>query len=351
MRPVSRILLGAFLLTFHAPPAAAFRPARETVDRTRTQTPNAQQRQEIQAQEREKAQKPAYRELSEAELAGLYAAGPYRNRYFNGVSPWQRSFRDVNLCNGNLFKSFTDIQVTAARGAGLGLQRNYNSNDDRIGPFGVGWSHAYDMRIEEAGSNNVPRTDLFGKKHTYRRDADGLYSPPAYLYDELYSDYVGLLDNGPQTPVSDDQIGMDGSVKHFVQNGNERVISWMEDRHGNRTNFTYGLTVTIGGVQKNLLTRVTDAVGRYLDFTWTNLGTTPAPAWRITQAQGPYTSGGAPVFVVAYEYNAEFNLWKVRHDPAGLNRTVTFGYTTYVGGNGTETGLLASVTDPLGVID
>jgi hypothetical protein len=37
-----------------------------------------------------------------------------------------------------------------ARGAGLVLQRTCNSNVERIGPFGVGWTHAYDIHIDEA---------------------------------------------------------------------------------------------------------------------------------------------------------------------------------------------------------
>src|SRR5205823_5717726 len=82
---------------------------------------------------------PDVRELSSKEMRAIRGKGVYRNKYFCGVLPWQRQLRDVNLCTGNLFKSFTDIQVAPANGAGLVLQRTYNSDDDRIGPFGVGW--------------------------------------------------------------------------------------------------------------------------------------------------------------------------------------------------------------------
>ena len=85
--------------------------------------------------------KAKLRLLTPAEMKHTLGRGPYRNRAFSGTLPWQRSLRDVNLCNGNLFKSFTDIQVSPAQGAGLALQRTYNSNDDRIGPFGIGWTH------------------------------------------------------------------------------------------------------------------------------------------------------------------------------------------------------------------
>ena len=91
---------------------------------------------------------PAVRPLTDKETQAK-GRGLYRNKFFAGTLPWHRSLRDANLCNGNLFKSFTDIQAAPAKGAGRALQRNYNSMDDRIGPFGVGWTHAYDIRTEE----------------------------------------------------------------------------------------------------------------------------------------------------------------------------------------------------------
>ena len=87
------------------------------------------------------AKRPDVRPLSESEMKHSFGRGPYRNKYFAGTLPWHRSIRDVNLCNGNLFKSFTDIQVAPAKGAGLAMQRTYNSQDDRIGPFGQGWTN------------------------------------------------------------------------------------------------------------------------------------------------------------------------------------------------------------------
>jgi len=353
-RPVAGIMAVLCLLLWQTPPAAAFqKPKKHLLKNGRTQTPDAELQAKVDAKEKAATKQPDVRELSTAEMEGLRGQGAHRNAGFNGVLPWQKSFHDVNLCNGNLFKSFTDIQVSPARGAGLALQRTYNSNDERVGPFGVGWTHAYDIRIEEAGDNNVPRTDFFGGKHTYRRDADGLYSPPSYLFDELSSDYDAFLADGPPEILSDDQKGMDGTVKHFVSGGtdadgspsNERVLDSITDRHGNQTTFTYGLTLNLGGLAtKNLLTRVTDPSGRYLDFTWSNLGSSMAPVYRVTQVQGPFDASNDPIYTVSYEYNNDYNLWKVHQDPNGLNRVTTFTYTTFEG----EAGLLASVSDPLG---
>lgn len=367
LRPMASVTATVFTLLCAAPPAAAFR--KPEPPKGKTQTPTAAQQQEISAKkaaaQREKERKRQLRldegvELTDAQMAGLRGRGPYRSAGYSGVLPWQRSFRDVNMSNGNLFKSFTDMQIAAARGAGLSWQRTYNSNDDRVGPFGIGWTHAYDMRTEESavtdldnsgaavGPNKVERTDSFGGKHHYTRDADGLYSPPPYMFDELDSNYNVFLVEGPPDVAADTQKGMDGTVKHFTRVGDERVCDWISDRHGNTTSLAY-TTVTVGGVSKALLSTVTDPSGRVLTVTWTNLGTTMSPAYRITQLDGPVLPGtSTPVYTVSYEYNTDKNLWKVRQDPSGLNRTTTYTYTSYVGGSGTESGLLASISDPLG---
>ena len=51
------------------------------------------------------------------------------------------------------------------KGAGLALQRTYNSQDDRIGPFGIGWTHAYDIRNEEEN----PDAHSAERVHRFRR--------------------------------------------------------------------------------------------------------------------------------------------------------------------------------------
>jgi hypothetical protein len=300
--------------------------------------------------------KPDARVLTEEEMRSIKGRGPYRNKYLQGVLPWHRQIRDANVCTGNLFKSFTDIQVAPARGAGLALQRTYNSDDARIGPFGVGWTHAYDIRNQDESSapvtdetlNLSDRADFFGGQHKYHRDADGLYTPPAYLYDELSSEYDAVLVNGPISVHTDQEVGMDGTIKHFIagQSGGptvnpERVCDYIKDRYGNQTNLVYTDIAWPDGSTKKLLSTVTDPSGRSITFGWTNLGTQQAPAYRITSAAGP-------LYTVAYQYNVDFNLSSVTLDSAGVNRTTTFGYTTYSDMGGTETGLLSSVVDPLG---
>ena len=321
------------------------------------------------------------RPLSDKEMASLRGRGAYRNTYFNGSLPWQKSFHDVNLCNGNLFKSFTDVQVQAARGAGLLLQRTCNSNVERIGPFGVGWTHAYDIHIDEAipgmvqtgnigtacptfnmtlTGNGVDRQDFFGGEHNYQRDADGLYTPPVYLHDQLTSNYLQLMANGPSEVSDDTQTDNSGTTKHFFKNGNERDCDWIQDRHGNTTTLQYNQPATMDdGTIRNLLTKVTDPSGRSLTFTWTNLGTTGQPAWRITEVDAPVDpTTSAPLYRVTYDYytdptsanadNELYNLKDVTLDPDNLDRVTTFTYTGVTGDQGSCNGLLASISDPLG---
>ncbi|MGI4791253.1 MAG: RHS repeat-associated core domain-containing protein [Janthinobacterium lividum] len=375
-----------------------------------TQTPDAALRKKIDAKEAAARVPKAVadvRSLTAAEMGQALGRGPLRNPYLAGAPmPWHRAFHDVDVNTGNLFKSFTDIQVAPARGAGLVLQRTYNSDETRVGPFGLGWTHAYDIRIQEAADiqaqagnsaavppavpgsttaatavNEVPRTDFFGAKQTYHRDADGLYSPPPYLYDEMSSAYGKFLVNGPAQVMSDTDKGMDGTIKHYTNvvikadgtSGNERACDYIQDRYGNKTTLTYGQSyVQPDGSTRSILTLVTDPTGRSLTFHWTNFGTTAQPTYRITEIDAPIDPAmGTYAYRVTYDYytdpndpnvaNDLFNLKAVHLDPDGLNRTTTYTYTNcapvtlsnYRGNiseadGPTEYGLLGNLTDPLG---
>lgn len=309
-----------------------------------------------------RADRPDVRVLTHAEMRRLHGSGVYRNfQYAGQAPPWQRSFHDVNVCNGNLFKTFTDMQIAPARGAGLVLQRTYSSQDPRIGPFGVGWTHAYDIRNVEATGNNTDSFGFFGRSDTYHRDADGLYSAPVFKHDLLSSNYGTTLVNGQYPPLADTDTGLDGTVKHYFTNGPERDCDYIQDRHGNTTTLTYGSQTDQTGRQ--LLQSVTDPSCRSIVFTWSNIGTTANPAWRVTQVQGPLVNGAAVAgvtYIVQYNYytstsdpNAAddlYNLQSVTLDPTGLNRTTSYTYTHVTGVNGTENALLASITDPLGEV-
>src|SRR4051812_21550921 len=99
LRPIARVLAVTAFVGWNAPPAAAFHGRqKDEVGRMKTQTPSPELRKQIAAQEA--AKQPDVRELSASEMQAIRGRG-YRNPYFSGVLPWQRSLRDVNLCNGN----------------------------------------------------------------------------------------------------------------------------------------------------------------------------------------------------------------------------------------------------------
>ena len=127
-------------------------------------------------------------------------------------------------------------------------------------------------------------------------------------------------------------------TKHFVrvQGSLERCCDYIDDRYGNRTSLTY-TQQTVGGNTVNLLQTVTDPSGRQIAYTWTDLGPTGSPAWRITSAQGP-------AYSVSYSYNNDLNLSSVTLDPGNtsqghVNRTTSFGYTYVTGNLGSDGGL------------
>jgi RHS repeat-associated protein len=343
-RAVATLLGIVFSLLVTVPRAEAFHQPRQRPNLT--QTPTAEEREEgarKEAAEKAKLKPADVRELSDGEMAEHYGAGVNREKYFCGVMPWHRSLRDVNLVNGNLFKSFTDIQVPPAKGAGLAFQRSYNSNDDRVGPFGIGWTHAYDLRIQEDDNSHVARADYFGGEHRYTRDADGLYSPPPYLFDELSSKYFDLLANGPANVLEDTEIGMDGTVKHFFRSGTVRQCDTITDRHGNQTVLTYdqtpGRALADGGL---LVTKVTDPSGRWLTIGWTNLA---GAGWRITDVSGPYDLAHQtnPPYHVVYGYTSGSLASVSQEVSAGQYRTTSYEYGMTAG----EGGLLTKVMDPL----
>ena len=52
----------------------------------------------------------------------------------------------VNVSNGNMYVEQNDYQLPSV-GPGLNLTRTYNSNSQRTGLFGRGWSTAYDESV------------------------------------------------------------------------------------------------------------------------------------------------------------------------------------------------------------
>jgi len=140
-------------------------------------------------------QRPSVRVLSDAEMSRLRGAG-YRMEVFAGRHLWWEFEKDVNVTGiGNLLKSYTDLTLPG-RGLELGFVRSYNSLDPKVGPFGVGWTHSYDICVvdDDDDPTTVSRTTRSGTRFFYQRNADGLYTPPPHTHDQFTSNYVTIED-------------------------------------------------------------------------------------------------------------------------------------------------------------
>jgi RHS repeat-associated protein len=167
------------------------------------------------------------------------------------------------------------------------VRRTYNSNSQRIGLFGRGWSTAYDESIISYDSSLVRFNQADGRAIYFGRavGSSGAFAP-------LQGDFHAVLTqdaNGFTLSLKD------GSVRQFNTSG--KLIS-ITDRSGNQTTPAYD-----GGGK---LTSVTDPFGRVLSFT-TN---TNGQVLSISDTMGTvatYTYGSANQLLSAtYAENSGF---------------------------------------------
>jgi len=157
----------------------------------------------------------------------------------------------VNTAIGNFTHSETDLLITA-RGLPLSFTRFYNSRDDYIGPLGKGWTHTYNSRLDY--DNNIITIKWHdGRVDKYADVGDGNYLP---FYQDLYDSITHNPDGSWQVTKKD------LSVYSFDETG--RLIT-VSDKNNN----TIALSYTEIS-DPNLVTGITDPVGRQLILSYTN---------------------------------------------------------------------------------
>lgn len=159
----------------------------------------------------------------------------------------------VNVTNGNMYLQQGDYALTAS-GPGINITRTYNSNSQRIGLFGRGWTTSYDESINAYDSNLARFNQSDGRAIYLARaaGASGALSP-------LEGDFHGsLVQNGGSSFTL---TLNDGSVQQFNSAG--KLIS-LADRNGNQTTLAYDTS--------GKLASATDPFGRVLSFTTNNNG-------------------------------------------------------------------------------
>ncbi|HUS12636.1 MAG TPA: Ig-like domain-containing protein, partial [Pyrinomonadaceae bacterium] len=211
----------------------------------------------------------------------------------------------VNVTNGNMYLQQNDYALPSA-GPGISILRTYNSNSQRPGLFGRGWSSEYDESIQTYG-NNLTRFNQSDGRAIYLGRAVGSSGVMEPLEEDFHGYLLQNASNGFTVTMTN------GSVRQFNAAG--KLVS-LADRVGNQTALAYD-----GGGK---LASVTDPFGRVLSF--------------ITNANGQVLSIGDTLGTIAtYTYGGSNQLLSVTYAD---NSAFQFGYDGNL--------RLTSVTDALG---
>ncbi|MDJ1420343.1 MAG: RHS repeat-associated core domain-containing protein [Candidatus Methanoperedens sp.] len=155
------------------------------------------------------------------------------------------SFEPVNLGSGNYIYQYNDLFIPG-RGLPLTITRSYNSLDSYNGSFGYGWTFNYNINLAVTESSNVVIMREDGRRDFYTLNPNGSYTSPLGVYDKLTKN-----PDGSYTLNRKDQIKYS-----FTSQGKLNNII---DKNGNQISLSYS---------GNHLTKVIDASGRELDFTY-----------------------------------------------------------------------------------
>jgi RHS repeat-associated protein len=182
----------------------------------------------------------------------------------DGRSPCNSSVGGpVNVTNGNMYLQQNDHSLPST-GPAININRTYNSNSQRTGHFGRGWSTTYDESIRMY-DNNLVRLNQSDGRAIYLSRAVG----SAGAFSPLEGDFHGqVIQNGGGFTL----MLKDGSAHQF--NGAGKLLS-MADRNGNSSSLVYdgnGFLSSVTNPFGSTLTFTTNANGQVL-FLGDALGT------------------------------------------------------------------------------
>jgi RHS repeat-associated protein len=193
----------------------------------------------------------------------------------------------INVSNGNMYLQQSDFQLPSV-GPGLSLTRTYNSDSQRLGLFGRGWSTALDESILAYDAGTLRFNHAGGRAVYFGRTLNS---------SGAFKDLIGDLHEQVNQGGSGFTLTMkDGSVEQFNSAG--KLLA-MSDRNGNTTTLTYGAN--------GFLSSITDPFGRVLTVTTNANG----QATSISDTMGTvatYTYGGSnELLSVTYADNSASN--------------------------------------------
>jgi len=212
------------------------------------------------------------------------------------ICPLDRVGNPISIYNGNNIETEEDLRFASPNLKQLIFRRSYNSQSNRTGPLGYGWSHTYNVFLD-------PSYEFEGNLYLKITDETGR---GIYFEDAGSGHYLGAFKESTT-------VEMEGSTYVWYRLDNSRSgfnpegkLIWIEDEIGNRQNLTYD--------ESNRIITVTDAEsGRVLTF---NYNTDDL----LEYISGPVTAAVPDGTRVSYDYDVHQNLVSVTYaDGSGFD--------------------------------
>jgi RHS repeat-associated protein len=236
----------------------------------------------------------------------------------------------TNVATGNLSHS-QELFSTKGVAHPIDITLSYKSLDSRAYSLGVGWSHNYDIALEENGDTVLFREGNQNKLFTL---SGGSYQPQA--------DDTSTLAHDPSVGTWT-MSRVDGTAYNFETADDQVRLASIVDRNGNHLDFGY---------PSNDRTTITDTAGRSVTFTYDTTITpkrltaitdpnqktytfVPDGNGRLSRIDYPVTDSGAAYW--EYTYKGSTNLLESKRDPE--NKITSYYYND-------TTGRMESVHDP-----
>jgi YD repeat-containing protein len=152
--------------------------------------------------------------------------------------------RPVDVATGKMFHEMTDLRIQGP--LPIEFTRRYDSQSTFNGAMGFGWQHAYQMRIEPAGTNRQVFVDRTGRRIYFAKNGQGAWQ-------ENFIEHLTLEAPGsPAWRVTDKH-----QTKYEFDGGGK--LTRIADRNNNQ--------ITFGYTGSNL-TSITDTVGRAMTLAY-----------------------------------------------------------------------------------
>lgn len=272
----------------------------------------------------------------------------------------------VSTLSGNF--TYTDLDINIPGwGAGLQLERTYNSDETDDGPFGPGWTHSYNMDLEyktligrDKETNQISQITYFAASLPHGSVAHFAVSPDG----NTITPFPGVKATLTRDFVTYTLL-QECNQMEYTYNAAQQLTA-VEDPNGNRTELTYdvngnlisvtdesGRSLTFTYDVNNHITSITDPMGRTAVYGYTNGYLTSVQDFRGEVTNYTYTlPGDQPGKLRSIvDPNGNTEVWndydengRVEWQEDALGNRTTFTYNVDIQTEARST----TTTDPLG---